>query len=261
MTVIENPQTAKTVASKRDRRMLGFDLPWWNAAMLVSLAVAAAAAVAVVVTTRAVIVLQDQEAKDNAEALERYKAGVAVQVADARKEGIQAGKAAGDALVRAAALEKEAAVLGKEAAALRKEAANARLETERVKAHLAWRTLSVDAVQKLEAVLKEHPGSVNLRYADGDPEALFLAIQMSEILARTGWAVASGSIKFANAIAFEIRLPDADGIDAQTLRKAFSAAAIPFSTEPLPPAAVFFSVSTIDNAPTLTIGSKRPSFP
>lgn len=53
--------------------MLGFGLDWWNAAMLISLGLGALAAIAVLVTTRAVIVLQDREAKENAAAFGKYK--------------------------------------------------------------------------------------------------------------------------------------------------------------------------------------------
>ena len=58
-------------------------------------------------------------------------------MAEAKVAGIKAGETAGDALVRAAALEKEAA-------RLTKEAEEAKLETERLKAQTEWRRLSPD---------------------------------------------------------------------------------------------------------------------
>jgi hypothetical protein len=96
---------------------------------------------------------------------------------------------------------------------------------------------------------------------DGDPESLFLAIQISQILTKAKWKVAPGAVKPANAIVFGIGLPDASGIDAQTLRRSFSAAGLSFSTDPLPPIGVSFSVSTINGAPTLMVGSKTPALP
>jgi hypothetical protein len=160
-----------------------------------------------------------------------------------KKEGIEAGKTAGDALVRAATIEKEAEVM--------------RSATERIKAEMAWREIKPEIAEKLEVSLAAHPGSVNLRYTDGDPEALVLAIQFSKILAKAHWQVAPGALKFANSIVFGISLPDESGNDAIYLRKAFSDVGIvPFSTDQLPPLGAAFSISTIADAPTLMIGSK-----
>jgi hypothetical protein len=147
------------------------------------------------------------------------------------------------------------------AAELEKEAANARLETERIKEAVAWRVIPPESGSKLEKVLSANPGSVNLRYMDGDPEALFLAIQISQILNKCNWKVAPGAVKPDNAIVFGIVLPDGHGVDAKTLRAAFSEAKVPFSTNPLPSAGVSFSISTIQGAPTLMIGSKKPPLP
>ena len=142
-----------------------------------------------------------------------------------------------------------------------KEAANARLETEKLKGAVSWRTISSAMASELEKVLAAKPGSVNLRYTDGDPEALFLAIQISQILGNAHWQVAPGAVKLSNAIVFGICLPDAVGVDAQTLRSAFSTAKVAFSPNALPPAGVSFSISTIEGAPTLMIGSKKPTLP
>ena len=227
--------------------MSWLSLDSWNNVIVGFLALGAFSAVIVGIATYVAFQLQKQETKDVNEALERYKIGVAAQVADAKKEGIEAGKTAGDALVRAAALEKEAA--------------EARLATEKLKAQLSWRTLSKETGEILEAELRKHAGKVNLRYTDGDPEALFLAIQLSQALGKAQWAIAPGAIKLANAISFGISLPDSEGDDARSLRDAFRAAAIPFSTEPLPPMGAGFSMSTIAGAPTLMVGSKSPPLP
>ncbi|GEM_PF-3521916 len=147
------------------------------------------------------------------------------------------------------------------AAELEKEAANARLETERIKKAVAWRVIPPESASELEKVLSANPGSVNLRYMDGDPEALFLAIQISQILNKAKWKIAPGAVKPSNAIVFGIGLPDGSGVDAKILRDAFWAAKVPFSTNALPSAGVSFSISTIQGAPTLMIGSKEPALP
>ncbi len=151
--------------------------------------------------------------------------------------------------------------LKRDLAATNARAEEARLETERVKEAVAWRVIPPESASELGKVLAAKPGAVNLRYMDGDPEALFLAIQISQILTKAHWQVAPGATKPANAIVFGIVLPDASGIDAQTLRDAFFAAKMPFSTDALPPTGVNFTVSTIPGAPTLMVGSKRPALP
>ena len=146
-------------------------------------------------------------------------------------------------------------------AELEKEAALARLETEKIKETVSWRVISPESASELIKILSANPGSVNLRYTDGDPEALFLAIHISEILKKCNWKIAAGAFKPSNAIVFGICLPDSTGDDAQKLRDAFSAAKIPFSTDALPQSGVSFFVSTIQGAPTLMIGSKKPALP
>ena len=70
---------------------------------------------------------------------DKYKLTVEGQVADAKKEGIEAGKLAGNAVLKAAELEKEAAT--------------ARLQTEQIKAVVAWRTLPPASAAELEKAL------------------------------------------------------------------------------------------------------------
>ena len=143
-------------------------------------------------------------------------------------------------------------------AELEKEAAVARLETEKIKEVVAWRDLSLDEALELEKTLAANPGSVNLRYSDGDTESLYFAAQISHVLARAHWKVASGALKIP-AVVFGITLPNTGGADAETLRKAFSAAKIPYSTNSLSNGPmVGFAISTIAGAPTLMVGSKAP---
>lgn len=147
-----------------------------------------------------------------------------------------------------------------EIAALEDDAAKARLESERIKSVVAWRVIPSEVGAKMEDVLSKNPGSVNLRYTDGDPEALYFAVQFSNLLAKAKWRIAPGALKLGNAVIFGISLPDAAGTDAQTLRDAFGAAHIPFSLGPLQntPGFASFSGQTIAGAPTLMIGSRPP---
>lgn len=182
------------------------------------------------------------------------------RVIDRRKEAQikQFDKDLTDAKIELGKQEERAANAERAASALRKDAEEAKLATEKLKQVVAWRVIEPKAAVELEKILSTKPGSVNLRYTDGDPEALFLAIQISQILGKAKWQIAPGSEKFANAIEFGIALPDSTGADAQTLRKAFLGAKLSFTTAPLPPQGISFNVATIPGAPTLMIGSRMP---
>lgn len=136
-------------------------------------------------------------------------------------------------------------------------AATARLETERLKRTVSWRLLSAEHTSKLTAVLSTRKGRVNLRYTDGDPEAITLASQFADIFAKVEWQVAHAPFKAENGVIFGIYLPDSNGDDALTLRSALRAADIPFSPEALPLGPVVrFGVGIFPDAPTIMIGSK-----
>lgn len=90
---------------------LGHDGEWWDFWLISSLVFAAVAAIAIGLTTTGSIVSHKREALASEMSLEAYKLTVDGKVADAKKEGIEAGKTAGDALLRAAELEKQAAGL------------------------------------------------------------------------------------------------------------------------------------------------------
>lgn len=230
------------------RPMSADDVSWWANWILVgALLVGVAATYAIVVSGNIKEANLKRELKEKDDALEAYKLTVEGKVADARSEGIKAGETASNALLRAAELEKEAA--------------NARLETEKIKSVVQWRTFSAAQNTDMESVLSAKPGSINLRWMDGDPEAMFLAIQLSQLLQRAHWNVAPGSVKPANGIIFGLLLPPEAGDDAETLRKALIIAKLPFSAVPAPEEGVSFNTSFIAGAPFLYIGSRMPVVP
>jgi hypothetical protein len=237
-----------TKNGRGNRQMSADDVSWWANWILVgALMIGVAATYAIVVSGNIKEANLKRELREKDDALEAYKLTVDGKVADAKSEGIKAGATAGNALVRAAELEKEAAA--------------ARLETEKLKAVVAWRTFSESQGTELGRVLSGKPGSVNLRWMDGDPEALFLAIQVSHILENAHWKVAPGSLKPANGIMFGFVLPPVAGDDAQTLREAFTAAKLSFSAVPFSQQGASFNVSAIPGAPFLMVGSRMPVVP
>jgi hypothetical protein len=76
----------------------------------------------------------------------------------------------------------EASSLANERAkALELEAENAKLETEQLKAKLAWRILTPPQHQALFASLSQHTGAATIAHVANDPESLYLAIQIANI--------------------------------------------------------------------------------
>lgn len=130
-----NSVIAPIAASSKDvRRMLGLSLHGWENTMVLSLIIAGFFALVVGAATWAVVRLTRLELVDSKKAFDAYKLTVESNVADAKKEGIAAGKTAGNALVRAAELEKESAALKLGLADANARALEAQLALEKFKA-------------------------------------------------------------------------------------------------------------------------------
>ncbi len=118
------------------------------------------------------------------------------------------------------------------AATLEKDAADARLETERLKASVAWRELSGHNFVALTENLKRLPGGKVLSI-EKDPEIEALAIRFSQIFNAAEWKIYGGTVSLlSNKVAYGIIIPDTP--NSTELRAAFKAADIPFSAEKLP---------------------------
>ena len=237
---------------------LGRSPEWWDSSMLVSLAFAAFAAIAVLFFTAGSVKANKRATRDAENALLRYQTTTAARVAEANQSGVLAGEKAGRAQAEIEKAQAQIAAARAETARFGKEAAEANLATEQLKAAVSWRTLTDAQASALTLALGVNPGQVNIRYTDGDPEALYLAIQIDKILTAAGWKVAPGATKLANGILFGIHIPNGFS-GAAALQKAFSAAGLNYSSDPIPSASVSFSVATITGAATLFIGSRPPS--
>lgn len=152
----------------------------------------------------------------------------------------------------------DAAKANERAAELEREAAKSREEAERLKGVVQWRAIPATNASELERLLAAKPGAVNLRWTDGDPEALFVAIQFSQIFSKAGWQVAPGSLKPLGQLFFGIVLLDSSGAAADELRDALTKAGIPVGTGNIQGGSASFGVATINGAPTLLIGSRPP---
>ncbi|HEX3860676.1 MAG TPA: hypothetical protein VHY35_03200 [Stellaceae bacterium] len=143
---------------RKASKMLGLNLHAWEILMVFSLVAVAVAAVFVVALTR-------KEASEIKREYDTYKLTVDAKVAEAKVAGIKAGETAGDALARAASLEKEAA-------RLTKEAEEAKLQTEHLKSQVAWRHLSSDQRQIIVDNLSGKTLAIHFDYSQNDPEAM-----------------------------------------------------------------------------------------
>lgn len=144
-------------------------------------------------------------------------------------------------------------------ARLEKELAALTLEVNRLKAAIAWRAITPDGISALEQALAAHPGSINLRWTDGDPEAMYLAMQLAAIFTRTRWQMAPGAFKMGNGLLIGLHVPKSASADWTNLARALEAARISFSpAEPPPNSILELNANTISGAPILYVGSKAP---
>ena len=190
-------------ASKERRMWLGLDLDGWNKVIVGALAISAIAAVIVGISTFVVVQLQKQEAMESENELIRYKMSVAAQVSEAHKSGIDAGKIAGDATVRAAQANERAARLEKEAESLRQE--NLKLQIG-----LAPRMLTASQISAFKS-LKGKISQLNICF-ETDGESGQFATQIAVALQQVGIKVLlyersarihSGNNELYDLLAFE----------------------------------------------------------
>ncbi len=231
--------------------------------MLVSLGLAGLVAVAVFITTASVVILQRHETVEAKRELEDYKLSVDGRVADAKREGIEAGKIAGNAMVRASDLEKEAAVIQSTAATANERAAQ-------IEEAAAWRILDTNTKMKAAIMLaKGIGGAVQMSWPANDPEAIFLVAQIDGVFrdandraAQLVWTITRQPRVFANGVLFNVRVVGSDAALVGYIRSAFSNAGIEFVTDEVPNVindspGVFISGGE-QPAAMIFVGSKRP---
>ena len=176
------PANAMAPATNTKVRSLlwGIDLQSWEQWMLAALGVAALAAVSVVVTTAAVVVLTRSAAERAKQELDAYKSTAEAQVAEAKREGMAAGQKAGNAILRAAELEKEASAL---------EADNLSLQTAlrpRRLSFIGW-TNDPNKVSAIYEPLKKFKGTIAFIQVVPDFEARLFAQDISQVLTSAEW--------------------------------------------------------------------------
>lgn len=148
---------------------------WANWVLLAALIIGAVATGVVIITG----IVKDS-------AFEKYKLSVDAKVADAKSAGLAAGLTAGHAQ---AAVD----VANVEIAKQKTLTAQAQLETERLKAQLAWRTLTPSQFSGLVSVLSSAPLAVSIGHVASDPESTAFSAQLWDAFHRAGLARIGGN--------------------------------------------------------------------
>ncbi len=98
---------------------------------------------------------------------------------------------------------------------------------------------------------------MNIQYVANDPEAMYLAIQLSNIFGKAGWQVGLSSITLNGILIFGLWVPDNNSSFVPIIRSALQKVNIRFSSGQEPMRAVMMSSgNSIKDAPILFIGSK-----
>lgn len=201
--------------------MFGFDLHWWEHAMLYSLGATALAAIAVGVATTVVVMLTRQENRDKSEELAKYQSDADVKIAEARRGAAEANENT----------ERER---------------SARLALE---AKVAWRRLSAQQSTALTAALAGRAFAMHFDFSQSDPEAAQFAEDLHTSLVRT-----NGITVHPHALVYP---PAPLGVIVSGRQ---SPARLELESA-LKSAAVEFSVAETEAPdPRLSVGSKRSPF-
>jgi hypothetical protein len=175
-------------------------------------------------------------------------------VEGARAEAARLKEGAGQSSEEIARAHAEAARAIERAAALEKEVAEARLEQERLKARVAWRSISPEAAARLVQELTGRSRVLAMRCVSNDPEATALAAQLGGVFQQAGWRVVTGSATYHDRFIAGLFIPD-DGPATELVRQAFVAAGIAFNGQPPPRPSVDVMYVAGQDA-TVLVGSK-----
>ncbi|HEY7749288.1 MAG TPA: hypothetical protein VH933_11490 [Aestuariivirgaceae bacterium] len=167
----------------------------------------------------------------------------------------------GELDARAAEARRELGYSQERIAELGKETAEAKLEQERLKAQLAWRTLTFEMANKIHAKLATKPGFVRVQFVKGDPESHHLAIEFANLFIKAKWTAGVTSLDIPGATLAGMYVPGPDTPEVILIREALTAAGIGFSVGEIPAPAMATEagpkgVTIPADAPRLVVGSK-----
>ena len=123
----------------------------------------------------------------------------------------------------------------------RTETARAELETERVKQTVQWRIISQKQIDIMRSELAKASGSFTLAFLLGDPETQLFALQITRAftdpdkqVSLMQWKGLLESRTYPDRVLFGLIVPGSENSQVIAVRKALTAAGIPFSTDDIP---------------------------
>lgn len=124
---------------------------------------------------------------------------------------------------------------------LEQQLADTRLTLEQIRTNLTWREIRPDGLQQLAGVLAEGSGRVSIQWTDNDPEALNLAIQLSQAFRLANqqagarqWIVKGDPKVSSRALLRGLFVPGPYNDSVATVRRAFEAVGLAFTTDDAP---------------------------
>lgn len=196
----------------------------WDRWLIGAVYLAAIAAAAVGITTAGSIISHKREAERAQIELETYKTEVAGKVADATKQGIEAGTTAINAVATAAEANRVTAEL-------RVELEREKVERLRLQEKVQWRTITDEQITKLRDELATASGVVIFIYNSGDNESFSFSYQIAKSFDLHNWNVDSIERNMDGELFVGVSIPDSDAPALSIVRQAFIQAKIPFSTQ------------------------------
>lgn len=167
----------------------------------------------------------------------------------------QAEKANAEADASIAGMTAELAEARKQTAVFEKDASQARLELLKLKAQLAWRTISPPEASALRTYLSATPSTINIEYVHGDTESQYFAHQIANVFVDAKWNVGLLGVVHDGYLVFGVVVPDTQTPDMAAVRKAFNVAGIAFVERDLPQTARIHG-TRMDTAAAIFVGSK-----
>lgn len=159
-----------------------------------------------------------------------------------------------------ARLHLETAKANERAANLEKDAANAHLEQERLKAKVAWRSLTPAMAEQLSNVLHTAKHTILIGSISTDAESAYFANELASVFKAAGWQTLTQSQTY-DGVVLGVFVPDPATPVTILVRKALTAAGIPFATKTLPGLGMTFGAGNTRSAEaTIVIGSKNQIF-
>ena len=152
----------------------------------------------------------------------------------------------------------EIAHLRLETAQATERAANANLEQEKIKAKVAWRTVTTDMAKQLLSVLSKARHNITIASISNDAESSYFADQLLKVFKTAGWQTYAETQTYNRAIT-GIFVPDPATTSTTIVRQALTTAGISFFTETLPEPGMTMGYGASTEA-TVIIGSKPQLF-